>query len=168
MNPGLAATAVCREALRQGSKDNLSCMIVLFGGGEEKTETELIPGPFTARNRPFQSAYAAMAEHADKTLDEALEMRYDYVRSTLKISEADESADDVPGESLTALKAELAEFGDGPADGLAHGSAERMQWFANWLSEQQEECMDGTLRGQQVPRRRRGAGEWMAATEIQL
>lgn len=135
-DPGTAATAVCREALRQGSKDNLSCMIVLLSGGEETRDTELIPGPFQAPDHVgFQKAYTSMAEHAGRTLAEVLELRYDYVREKLKVLEANGPTEDVDGETSASLQAELADFGDGPADSLAPGSAERTQWFTNWLNE---------------------------------
>jgi protein phosphatase len=137
MDPGTAATAVCREALKQGSKDNLSCMIVLFGGGEELTkETELIPGPFQAADHlGFQKAYTSMAEHAGRNLAEAVEIRYDLVRDKLKAVQDGADVEEVEGETTSTLQAELNEFGDGPADNLALGSPERTAWFSNWLTE---------------------------------
>jgi serine/threonine protein phosphatase PrpC len=137
MNPGAAATAVCREALRQGSKDNLSCMIVLFGGVEEEhKETELIPGPYQFDHIGFQQAYASMIEHAGGTLPEALEMRYDLVKKKVKMLEAGGTvAEDVEGENLATLQAELGDFGDGPTDNLAPRSPERTAWFANLLAD---------------------------------
>jgi len=138
MDAGAAATAVCREALKQGSKDNLSCMIVLFGGGEEESkETELIPGPFQAADHlGFQKAYTSMAEHAGRTLAEAVEIRYDLVREKLKVLEAGGSlAEEVEDETAETMQAELSDFGDGPADNLALGSPERTAWFSTWLTE---------------------------------
>jgi len=138
MNPGAAATAVCREALRQGSKDNLSCMIVLFGGVEEEhKETELIPGPYHSDHAGFQQAYASMAEHAGGTLPEALEMRYDLVKERVKLLEAGGTVaeDAEEGESLATLQAELGDFGGGPSDSLARGSPERTAWFSQWLAD---------------------------------
>lgn len=49
--PAEASAAVCQRALERGSMDNLSCMIVLFKGGEKKREEEegtsssSLPGP---------------------------------------------------------------------------------------------------------------------------
>jgi len=128
---------VCREALRQGSKDNLSCMIVLFGGGDECTkETELIPGPFQAADHAgFSKAYVQMAQHAGRSLEECVEIRYDLVREKLKVLEAGGIVEEVEGETTATLQAELSEFGDGPADNLALGSPERTAWFTTWLTE---------------------------------
>lgn len=149
-DPGQAATAVVREALRQGSKDNLSCMIVLFGGEKEErqAETEFLAGPFSSPDHVgFKKAYESMADHAGRTLAEAVEMRYDLVREKLKKLE-NESGEkdstlkdgrgvDVDGEcdSPAPLKAELSDYGDGPPDSLAPGSSERTQWFSKWVIE---------------------------------
>ncbi|CAE7758119.1 unnamed protein product [Symbiodinium pilosum] len=47
VDPAQAAVAVCKEALKCNSTDNLSCMIVLLGGGEVPGEpAEFIPGLF--------------------------------------------------------------------------------------------------------------------------
>lgn len=159
VDPGSAAAAVCREALKCGSKDNLSCMIVLLGGGEVPgAATELVPGPFDApEHGGFRKAYAAMAEHAGLTLPQAIAERHDHARRELQrieqakaASAALAAAQAARGEADkdkvqsahanadmndAALKAELAAFGDGPPDSLPIGSEQRTQWFVNWLSE---------------------------------
>lgn len=155
-DPGLAAAAVCREALRCGSKDNLSCMIVLLGGGEiVGAEKELLPGPFEAPDHAgFRKAYTAMAEHAGLSLEQAIEMRYDTAKEELKklqqagAGEAEAPDDQDPSEKakeasgnenaaspsqqVAALVAELSVYGAGPPQ--APGTQERTEWFRNWMS----------------------------------
>merc|ERR1712232_836118 len=87
-DPGAAAKAICDQALVAGSDDNLSCMIVLLGGGCEKEvreELAFVPGPFLLPCvGSFRKAYAAMAEHAGLTLADAVEMRYEEVQRLKK------------------------------------------------------------------------------------
>lgn len=155
-DPGSAAVAVCREALKCGSKDNLSCMIVLLGGGQlQGAEKELVPGPFDAPdNVAFKKAYTAMAEHASLSLAQAVELRYDNSRKELQRLQqvqatsalvaaaqaegGDADKDKAPSAenaeaSVAALKSELNAFGDGPDESLQ--GEERTHWFSNWLSE---------------------------------
>lgn len=86
-DPGKAAAAVCVKALEQGSKDNLSCMVVLLSPGEVSgSDSEFRPGPFEhPRNKAFRRAYVAMAEHAELTLAQAVEMRYDQVGELIQL-----------------------------------------------------------------------------------
>ena len=73
----LAAAAVCRKALERGSRDNLSCMIVLLRPGEQAAQKELCPGPFSMpTHAAFRQAYTAMTMRAGITLEAALEQRY--------------------------------------------------------------------------------------------
>jgi len=144
VDPGAVAAAVCREALRCGSKDNLSCMIVLLGGGEvAKPGRVLEPGPFDAPDHPgFRKAYVAMAARVGLSLAQAVEMRYDaarkdrvegFVRQSNGTQEGD--GGEGCGVQSPALRLEIARFGDGPPSDLAVGSAERTQWFSKWLEE---------------------------------
>lgn len=134
-DPCGAATAVCRMALQQGSKDNLSCMIVLLGGGEGATDTpseevKLIPGPFNAPDNPaFRKAYEAMAAHASLSLVEAVELRYDDLCMEL-------SDDTLAEETRAALKQERELFQTGPPADALPGSEERKSWFSSWLDSQ--------------------------------
>eukprot|EP00927_Polykrikos_kofoidii_P071732 TRINITY_DN67964_c0_g1_i1.p1 TRINITY_DN67964_c0_g1~~TRINITY_DN67964_c0_g1_i1.p1 ORF type:complete len:669 (-),score=143.55 TRINITY_DN67964_c0_g1_i1:166-2172(-) len=136
LDPAIAAHAVCREALRLGSKDNLSCMIVLFGGGENfGPEMEFVPGPFEApEHEGFRKAYTAMAEHADLNLEQAVEKRYDLIRKDV--------AEGTPPAEVTA---ELTSFGEGPPADLAPESAERLKWFKDWLDKQSVQDPRGQL-----------------------
>lgn len=125
-----AAAAVCRRALQQGSMDNLSCMIVLFGGstGDHSINKDFLPGPLSAPTHAgFRKAYSAMAERAGLTFEQAVERRYDAAR---KESETDNAMAD--------LRVELAAFGEGPPAELKEG-AERTMWFKTWLDSHQVE-----------------------------
>lgn len=138
-DPGAAATAICHMALEKGSMDNLSCMIVLFGGGEiPGPEKALLPGQFLP-DTPFKNAYAAMAEHVGLSLAEAIEMRYDLVKKQIADAAAngDASSTDATARdaSLSELGEEIAAFGDGPPETMPSASAERIQWFNTWIQE---------------------------------
>jgi len=132
-DPGIACTAVCRKALERGSKDNLSCMIVLLGGGEQQGKTrELLPGPVDSlSNDGFRKAYEAMADHAGMTLAEAVEARHQLLQEEVKAATE-------RGETSPELQQELDGFADGPPESLVAGSAERTEWFASWVQEQSE------------------------------
>mmetsp|Transcript_71858 Transcript_71858/g.131120 ORF Transcript_71858/g.131120 Transcript_71858/m.131120 type:complete len:1260 (+) Transcript_71858:63-3842(+) len=155
-DPAQASAAVCRMALERGSMDNLSCMIVLFSGGEVSgPKKEFLPGPFTAPTHPgFRNAYAAMAERAGMSLEAAVEKRYDAARKErlelVKQRPAkganDKDAEDVDGDelegtednSLESIRAELTLFDGGPSNALAEGSKERTDWFKSWLDNLEE------------------------------
>eukprot|EP00929_Paragymnodinium_shiwhaense_P045851 TRINITY_DN2337_c0_g2_i1.p1 TRINITY_DN2337_c0_g2~~TRINITY_DN2337_c0_g2_i1.p1 ORF type:complete len:668 (+),score=146.88 TRINITY_DN2337_c0_g2_i1:74-2077(+) len=131
-DPGAAAIAVCREALRCGSKDNLSCMIVLFGSnGSEPSPMKkaLMPGSLKhLDNEDYREAYAAMARHAGMDIIAAIEMRHDELRK--------EKAERLPGGAVDQeMEKELAELGEGPPSDLEAGSEKRREWFLNWLQE---------------------------------
>lgn len=154
-DPGAAAAAVCRRALEMNSKDNLSCMVVLLGGGDlEGLECEFLSGPFTKpREGGFRRAYEAMAAHAGLTLVQAVERRYDdarreraeaIVRASDKRNgdveaEGDKRNGDVEAEEengrvidgMGELREEISLFGDGPPGELTGSS--RTQWFEKWL-----------------------------------
>merc|ERR1711937_412479 len=77
----------------------------------------------------YKSAYAAMAEHAGKSLEECIEMRYDIVKKQLDDASSDSGA------SSRELRDEMSAFDEGPPKELAHGSTERTAWFGTWLKE---------------------------------
>jgi hypothetical protein len=120
LDPAAAAAAVCRKALAAGSKDNLSCMIVLLSGKPlEGKASEFIPGPFgDPADKNFRKTYEDFAEHAGVTLAQAVQQRYD------DISAAGSAEDE---------ERELDLYRGGPPKELALGSEERLQWFSNWL-----------------------------------
>lgn len=125
-DPGRAATAVCRKALAQSSRDNLTCMIVLLSGGELEPETEFLPGPFSApEHEGFKKAYKDAARAANLSLVQAIEKRYDVIKHESLGSPTDEVPD--------ALEAELERYQGGPPPELVVGSKERTQWFEDWI-----------------------------------
>lgn len=139
-DPGAAAAAVCKEALEKKSRDNLSCMIVLLGGGEVPgPETELLPGPVDSiGDEQFRTAYAAMAQHAGLTLAQAVELRYGLLKKLLAESKAGS------GECDSALQREMEKFEDGPPEELGPaGSATRTAWFERWITSMQAEGTGG-------------------------
>eukprot|EP00747_Dinoflagellata_sp_TGD_P107091 gnl/TRDRNA2_/TRDRNA2_170022_c0_seq1.p1 gnl/TRDRNA2_/TRDRNA2_170022_c0~~gnl/TRDRNA2_/TRDRNA2_170022_c0_seq1.p1 ORF type:complete len:637 (+),score=142.98 gnl/TRDRNA2_/TRDRNA2_170022_c0_seq1:126-1913(+) len=136
VDTGAAAAAVCQMALRQGSQDNLSCMIVLLEGGAlAGAAKELLPGPFDCPSHGgFRKAYAAMAGHAGLTLAQAVEARYDMAQQQLEDAAKSPTTD----VNLQALREEMGPFLDGPPSELEVGSAERTQWFSEWLEYQHQ------------------------------
>eukprot|EP00669_Euglena_mutabilis_P012718 TRINITY_DN738_c0_g1_i1.p1 TRINITY_DN738_c0_g1~~TRINITY_DN738_c0_g1_i1.p1 ORF type:complete len:492 (-),score=145.24 TRINITY_DN738_c0_g1_i1:294-1769(-) len=83
---GLIAAAVCDAALERGSKDNITCMVVLFkdGTGNCHPEREFLPGPFSApHNTPFCTAYVAMGDKLGIQLGKQLQLRYEYLQRLL-------------------------------------------------------------------------------------
>jgi hypothetical protein len=146
-DPGRAAAAVCKKALEMNSKDNLSCMLVLFGGGEAAgAELELLPGPFSRPTESsFRKAYEAMAAHAGFTLAQAVEDRYDHVRQARAEAVAARGNDAL---EIGTYREEIASFGEGPPQDLKKG-AERTKWFQNWLDghEVEEEVNIADLQG---------------------
>merc|ERR1712039_610021 len=70
-----------------------------------------------------------MAEHAGKTLAQAVEMRYDEALKE-RASATAKGQEDL----TTSLQQELDMYGDGPPSSLAPGSNERTEWFVEWLS----------------------------------
>lgn len=168
-DPGEAAAAVCRKALKAGSKDNLSCMVVLLGQDSIPEEAvaasqesaalgwALLPGPFDAPEHPgFRKAYSAMAEHAGLNLAQAVELRHSTVQDALNQvrdgnpprAEMRNSAQDENGEcdllsSEDALQEELTLFGDGPPPELGRATEQRVEWFGHWLENKSGESGAG-------------------------
>lgn len=133
VNAGAAAAAVCKRALERGSKDNLSCMIVLLGNGEAAgAELEFIPGPVDSLNHDgFRKAYEAMAAHAQISLPQAVEARYDAIQEALRTD----------SESQADLAPELKLFEAEPLPSNLTG-AERTAWFAKWIQDHSEAPAD--------------------------
>eukprot|EP01012_Entosiphon_sulcatum_P066541 TRINITY_DN95836_c0_g1_i1.p1 TRINITY_DN95836_c0_g1~~TRINITY_DN95836_c0_g1_i1.p1 ORF type:complete len:488 (-),score=48.51 TRINITY_DN95836_c0_g1_i1:91-1485(-) len=89
-DPGVVAAMLCDEALRRGSTDNMTAMIVLFEEGSQwntaaapgaasgPTEvTEIVPGPYYHADDTFRATYRKMAERFGVSLERCLELRYD-------------------------------------------------------------------------------------------
>lgn len=119
------ACRVCDEAIRRGSKDNISCMIVRLIPGVEMVGRfgahSFVPGPpFPKNHESCRAAYAAMAARARMTSAEALQLRYQLLQAREKkilpakppiMRIAFEMSDDVD------IDCEKGFFGRGPAPG---------------------------------------------------
>lgn len=119
-DPTTVAQMVCEEAITRGSKDNISCVIVMFenrpGFAGEAVPKRYVPGPFSLpHNQDFQKAYFAMAKVTGLSPDQALEMRYDHVQAS--------------GEAFAENEATF--FKDGPPKELS--GIERTRWFGAQL-----------------------------------
>jgi serine/threonine protein phosphatase PrpC len=125
-DPGAAAQAVCHKAIETGSKDNVTCMLVLLKGSGNRNaqkHVDFVPGQLSSvRNEGFMTAYEAMAKKAGLTLAQAAEMRYDMIVESLKTP-------GITASKAQELRAELEAIGNpvGPK-----GSADRNTWFQNW------------------------------------
>eukprot|EP00928_Gymnodinium_smaydae_P003081 TRINITY_DN11103_c0_g1_i2.p1 TRINITY_DN11103_c0_g1~~TRINITY_DN11103_c0_g1_i2.p1 ORF type:complete len:475 (-),score=72.49 TRINITY_DN11103_c0_g1_i2:518-1942(-) len=139
-DPANAAIAVCREALSNGSRDNLSCMVVVFGDNAVTgEEIRLIPGPLdNLLDSAFVTSYGDMAARAGLSLAEAVCLRYDAIEDELDAAEFETDVDDTikHERSLSALNIEYAAFAEGPPLDFVRGSAERVGWFEAWLKRQ--------------------------------
>eukprot|EP01012_Entosiphon_sulcatum_P064211 TRINITY_DN92992_c0_g1_i1.p1 TRINITY_DN92992_c0_g1~~TRINITY_DN92992_c0_g1_i1.p1 ORF type:complete len:436 (-),score=78.17 TRINITY_DN92992_c0_g1_i1:337-1644(-) len=128
---GVIMSNLCDEALKRGSSDNMTAMLVQFADGRPfKAPREVVAGPFHPEKPNFRKAYRGMADRAGITLGRCLELRYDVVRqqmvsrlAELKLDDAQQGADDV----VKALRDELAHFKPGPAKSLT--GQERTKWF---------------------------------------
>jgi len=120
MDAGAAARLACLEAIRRGSRDNVTCMVVLLTGPSAiETGVEFVPGPITHIHRKgFQSAYQEMALRAGLSLAQAAALRFEAAQRELVEAPTD------------ALRHELASLGSPQG---APGSAERLAWFEAWL-----------------------------------
>jgi len=128
----MVCCAVCDEALKRGSTDNITCMIVKFENGVEykKKGHEFIPGPYHPTKDNFVKAYKYMAEKAGYTMGQAIEKRYDMIKqqmtdrlNAIKASGSSQMGQD---EEVKALQEELAYFKPGP---MKLEGAERTKWF---------------------------------------
>lgn len=134
---GAVARHICLRSVKKNSKDNVSCMVVVFdqdASREEKTRVDFIPGPVPENpNQGWFDCYKAMAERAGKTQAEALEMRYERVQGLVAGSDQQREAADEDGcepgektaderaEQLAKLKRELAKLAPPPgSDAKAH------------------------------------------------
>lgn len=74
----IISSLLCQEALKRGSKDNLSCIITILGnhaGESANPEKETLPGEFCVKDPKFIDAYKKMAEMSGDTLENSLGKR---------------------------------------------------------------------------------------------
>ncbi|EKG05819.1 phosphatase 2C, putative [Trypanosoma cruzi] len=121
----VAAARVCDEAIRRGSKDNISCMIVRLSDGMSCTRlygaNSFVPGPpYPRTHDASRVAYAAMAQRVGLTVAEALMKRYALLKAyenktILTMSPVEQTAFEMSDE--TDIETEKNFFGRGPAPG---------------------------------------------------
>ena len=152
-NPAQAAVAICHkvlhiaqmhtlqshasplshatQAVEMNSKDNITCMIVLMGGGGQVgMTTDFTPGSLSTQNHVgFLKAYAAQAEKVNLSLGKAAELRYELVQEKL-------ASPNLTAENRAALTEEVEAFG---SVGGSKGSAARSTWFEGWASQRLRE-----------------------------
>lgn len=123
----VVASRVCDEAIRRGSKDNISCMIVQMTEGASKVkqfgEKSFVPGPpFVRNHESSRECYEQMAKLGHCDLVTALQKRYELLQAKEKntlaakppiMRTAFEMSDEVD------LATEVNFFGRGPAPGNA-------------------------------------------------
>jgi serine/threonine protein phosphatase PrpC len=82
-DPLEAAKAVCHKAVECQSKDNVTCMVVLFDGQDpaQGPDVHFVPGRVYMKSKGFITAYQAMAEKAGLTLAQALAKRWDLMQA---------------------------------------------------------------------------------------
>eukprot|EP00758_Cryptobia_borreli_P003825 Tbor_TRINITY_DN4005_c0_g1::TRINITY_DN4005_c0_g1_i1::g.11846::m.11846/K04461/PPM1B, PP2CB; protein phosphatase 1B len=89
---GVAAAYVCNQAVRKGSKDNISCMVLQLTDGSSHIATHgassFIPGPpYQKDHDASKTAYTRMAAIGGYTLADCLKKRYElfeaYISGTL-------------------------------------------------------------------------------------
>jgi len=126
-----ACEAVCMRAVETGSKDNISCMIVLMGAAESTgpialgKRCEFHPGSLLGSdNSSFVKAYVAMCERGGVSFAEAAEMRYELLLARSEAGQAEEED-----------HAELGLIGN-PVG--TKGSDQRKAWFDEWATKCQE------------------------------
>lgn len=122
----VVAARVCDEAIRRGSKDNISCMVIKLAPGTSQVKTfgatSFLPGPPFPRNHEgCRTAYTRMAALSGLSCAQALQQRYELLLARDKKTLAEvsppvlrtafEMSDDVDVET------ERQFFGRGPARG---------------------------------------------------
>jgi len=108
-DPGVACAALCEEALRRGSGDNMTAMVVLFREGSGR-QVIALPPPYIVGDAALAHAFEAYAREAELSIAEALMTRWD-----LLVEQVSEPAVRVyPPELIQGMHAELSFFGQAP------------------------------------------------------
>lgn len=121
----VTAARVCDNAIRKGSKDNISCMVIHLADGSSHVsdygEASFVPGPpFPKNHEASKAAYSKMAEMAQSHLPDALRLRYKLYKAHLEgtlatMPDIAQVAFDLCDE--VDINAEGQFFGAGPAGG---------------------------------------------------
>lgn len=137
--PAQVAAALCEEALKRGSKDNMTACLVQFKDGSSLSScgTQFLPGPFFYKSTmQFWQTYSAMATQSSVNMGACMEMRYDFIKRCLADLQAWEGEGRVVEEKR--MQEELQQYGDGPDAALEND--QRQQWFDNLVERWQVEA----------------------------
>eukprot|EP00668_Euglena_longa_P005743 GGOE01006779.1.p1 GENE.GGOE01006779.1~~GGOE01006779.1.p1 ORF type:complete len:1338 (+),score=225.28 GGOE01006779.1:481-4014(+) len=118
---GLACAALCEEALRRGSGDNMTAMVVQFREGAGRRVTPL-PPPFVMGDH-LAMAFEIFTKEAGITFGQALQARRDLLAEEL----SEPRVQAYPPELVQGMHAELSFFG--PAPGPSVPPQRRDEWF---------------------------------------
>jgi len=142
-----ASEAICFKAIETGSKDNISCMIVLMGGAPLPTPAASSPAALTpksvtnksvvfcpgsllgTKDTNFVKAYVAMCARGGVSFGTAVQRRHALLRKRQGTAHAE--AED---------EAELALIG---SPNGAEGSPQRTAWFVEWAEQCQARKEEG-------------------------
>lgn len=131
---GVVAACVCDQAIRRGSKDNISCMIIRVGqDGNEAAKTfghsSFVPGPPPIRNNNnSRTAFDKMARMANTTVAQGLKRRFELLKARQqlvagKFSELESHAFDL--QDPLDIENEERYFAGGPPE----NETNILQWF---------------------------------------
>jgi len=88
---GEIAAGLCETAVRRGSRDNVTCVVIAFDPAAPVAAptTEFVPGPFTTpHDDAFQAAYRTAAGRSGFSLDQALRLRKEWATKRIAQLEA--------------------------------------------------------------------------------
>lgn len=159
----VVAARVCDEAIRRGSKDNISCMVVQLVEGASKVkqfgETSFVPGPpFVRNHKASRTCYEQMARIGHTDLATALQRRYELLQAKEKnilaakppvMRTAFEMSDEVD------LAAEVSFFGRGPSPGNAAAYFEGLARGEEGDEERRKRKRKKTWERKQISRKRK-------------
>eukprot|EP00929_Paragymnodinium_shiwhaense_P054144 TRINITY_DN27137_c0_g1_i1.p1 TRINITY_DN27137_c0_g1~~TRINITY_DN27137_c0_g1_i1.p1 ORF type:complete len:426 (+),score=122.74 TRINITY_DN27137_c0_g1_i1:216-1493(+) len=120
-DPAEAARQICYESVNKNSKDNVTCMVLLFDTDSSmKQGVEFVPGPLPKElNQKFLNCWTIMAKRGGVEFEEALEMRSERLQAEIQAEKDDEKK--------MLLQEELEGIG-GPVPAGEKGSPERQKW----------------------------------------
>uniref|UniRef100_A0A7S1IPP1 PPM-type phosphatase domain-containing protein n=1 Tax=Eutreptiella gymnastica TaxID=73025 RepID=A0A7S1IPP1_9EUGL len=105
----VAVASLCEEALRRGSGDNMTAMVVQFTDGQaHNAAEEVLPPPHIIGSHELAPAFQAFLKEAECEPARALETRYHLLCTTLQSPRLRQS---VPASLLEAMESELGTFG---------------------------------------------------------
>eukprot|EP01063_Lacrimia_lanifica_P009034 TRINITY_DN16078_c0_g1_i1.p1 TRINITY_DN16078_c0_g1~~TRINITY_DN16078_c0_g1_i1.p1 ORF type:complete len:599 (+),score=133.02 TRINITY_DN16078_c0_g1_i1:154-1950(+) len=125
-----AAAAVCDAAVERGSRDNVTCMVVVLGESDSFSEYRKVvsPGPVShPASQRFMNTYEAAAVAGGMTAAECAEHRLCHLERLASLG-----TDGSESDELEQWRQRM------PQDvlRLQHGDRKRVEWLEQWLAEQ--------------------------------